>query len=140
MVEDAVQHDPDAALIGMLDEVPPVGQIAEVGIDLIVMLRVVAVAAAGVEDRVEVDGVDAKRRQVIDQLVYAAQVTTVIIAPTRLLYGGAGGRRCGIEAPRTARSGVRIVAAVAFGEDTPRELEHGVVVAHIAGPRIVIGA
>ena len=59
VVEDAVQHDAHAELVGMLHQVLPVFLRAEVGIDLEIVLRIVAMVGSGVEDGVEVDGRDA---------------------------------------------------------------------------------
>ena len=61
VIEDAVQDDAMPAVRGVLDQVLPILLRAEVGIDLVVVLGVVAVVGAGVEDRVEVEGVDAQR-------------------------------------------------------------------------------
>ena len=60
VVEDAIQHDAHAALFGVLDQVLPILLCAEVGINLVVVLRVVAMVGARIEDRVEVECVDAQ--------------------------------------------------------------------------------
>ncbi len=85
VVEDAVDDDPDPARGRVLDEIVPVLLRPEGRIDLRVVLRVVAVVAAGVEDRVEVDGGDAQADQRIQLLVDALEVATQVIAAARLL-------------------------------------------------------
>jgi hypothetical protein len=137
VVEDAVEDDPDADLVGMLDEVLPVLLGAEGGIDLRVVLRVVRVVRAGVEDRVEIDRVDAGRLEDLELLVDALEIAAVVVAPARLLLGRAVGRWGRVEPPRAVRRGVGVVAAIALGLDAPRQLHDRIVVPDRAGRQVV---
>ena len=80
MVEHAIQDNAHAQLIGMLDQVVKILLRAEVGIDLVVILCVVAVVGTGVEDRIKVKSVDAQRGQIIQVLIDALQVAAEVIA------------------------------------------------------------
>ena len=134
VVEHAVEDHPDPPLGRVLDEVVEVLLGAEVGIDLRVVLGVVRVVRPGVEDRVEVDRRDAQRVEVGELLVDAPQVAAHVVAATRLLAGAAV-----VEARRALRVGHRVVAAVALGQRVPVELQDRIVVADVAGLRVVVG-
>ena len=61
VIEHAIQHDAYAKLVGMLDQIIPILLRAKVGIDLLIVLRIVGMVGTGVEDRVEVNGIDTQR-------------------------------------------------------------------------------
>jgi hypothetical protein len=81
------------------------------------------VVRPGVEDRVEVDRIDAEGREVVELLVHALEVAAVVVAAARLLLRRAVGGRRRVEAPRAVRRAVRVVAAEALGLDTPGEAQ-----------------
>ena len=60
VVEDAVEHDADAPGVGLVDQPPERGVAAQHRVDLLVVVRVIAVVRRRLEDRREVDGVDAQ--------------------------------------------------------------------------------
>ncbi len=121
VVEHAIQHNADAHLIGMFDEVLPILQCAEVSIYIFVILRVIRVIGAGIEDRVEVDRIYTQRFQIRQILIHTSEIATHIIAAARLLLGGAAGWRCFIKAPRAIRIAIGIVTAVSFGQGSPEQ-------------------
>ena len=65
MVEHAIQYNAHAQLIGMLDQVIEILLRAKVGIDLVVILRVIGMVGTCIEDRIKVKRVDTQRFQVI---------------------------------------------------------------------------
>ena len=65
VVEHAIQYNAHAQLIGMLDQVIEILLRAKVGIDLVVILRVIGMVGTCIEDRIKVKRVDTQRFQVI---------------------------------------------------------------------------
>ena len=116
MVEHPIQHDTDATLVGMLDQVLPVLLCSKVGVDLPVILCIVGVVGPGIEERVEVNRIDTQRFQVVQVLVHALEVAAEVIAPTRsflvgLQAGGVSSKRHGQVVPA-----IRVIAAVTLGQ------------------------
>ena len=107
VVEHAVEHDPDAAGMGLVDQSPEGRRSAEHGVDLFVVVRVIAVVGRRLKDRREIDGVDAQVGQVVEVLDDADQVAPLIAVVSR---------RC---APlvEVARLGHRHAPREAIGKD-----------------------
>ena len=105
MIEDAVEHDADALLLGQLDQLLELLVGAEELVDLVVILRVVGVVGTGFEDGVQIDDGDAQRLEIIQPLHDAAQVAAEVVAAAR---GFVAWLRC-----------VLVGAAVAFGQIAP---------------------
>ncbi|MBS1253958.1 MAG: hypothetical protein MAG451_03012 [Anaerolineales bacterium] len=68
MVENAVQHDPDAAGVGSVQQRPQGTVTSEDRVDAIIVVGVIAVISGGLEDRIEVDGRNAKILKIIQTL------------------------------------------------------------------------
>ena len=78
VVEDAVEHDADAPGVGFVDQ-PAEGRVAaEHRVDLLVVVRVIAMVRGRLEDRREVDGVDAQVAQIVEMLDDADQVAALV--------------------------------------------------------------
>ena len=71
MIEHAIQHNAHAELIGMLDQIVEILLGAEVRIDLEIILRIIRVIGARIEDRVEVQRIDTERLQIFQFLIDA---------------------------------------------------------------------
>ncbi|MNS97004.1 hypothetical protein D3C72_1313260 [compost metagenome] len=90
VVEHAVDDHLDAVLVKLADQALELGVGAEARIDLHVVGRVVLVVRAGLEERVEVDRVDAHRLQVGDLLAHAGEVTAHEVVEVGLGVPGHG--------------------------------------------------
>ncbi len=84
VIEDTVQHHPDAPGVSRVQQLPQRRIAAQHRIHLVVIMGVIAMVRARPEDRVEVDGVDPQVAQVIQMLDHAQQITALV--------GVAGGR------------------------------------------------
>ena len=140
MIEDAIQNDVDVLFAGVLDQIIPIFLRAEIGIDFVVVLGIVAVIGTAIKDGVEVDGGDAERFEIIEPFIHALEIAAEIITSARTFLGGAVIGRGGIEAPRTISCAIRVVAAVAFGQCSPLEFNDRIIVADITGLRVVVVA
>ena len=138
VVEHAVEDDLHAARARPVDEVLEVLHRPEVRIDRAVVGGVVAVVRLRREDRVEVDRRDAEALQVVELARDAREVAAHVVAAARALDRRAPRRRVAVEAPRAVRRRVGVAAAVALGLRVPRQLQDRVVVAHVAGLRVVL--
>src|SRR4029079_13012690 len=121
VVEDAVEDDPDPELLRLLGELLELLQVAERGIDPLVVGRVVAVVRLRPEDRVEVDRSYPERLQVLELLAHTLQVAAEVVPAARAL--------------RTAGC---VVAAVPLRERVPRLRGDGLVVAEVTRLRVVL--
>ena len=140
MIEHAIQNDVDLFFAGVFHQILPILLRAKVGIDLIVILGVVAVVGTRIEDRVEINGGNAEGLEIVERLIHTLEVAAEIITAARLFLGWAVGGRGGVETPRTIRRAIGVIAAVSFRQCTPFEFEHRVIVADIAGLRVIVGA
>ena len=78
MVEYAVKHHTDAPRVGFVDQ-PAQGRVAaEHRVNLLVVVRVVAMVRGRLEHRGEVDGVDPQVLQVVEVLHNADQVAPLV--------------------------------------------------------------
>ena len=68
VIEHAVQHDANVPGMGLADQFPQSGVAAQQRIDFLVIVRVVAMIAGRLEDRVQIDRVDAEVGQVVQVL------------------------------------------------------------------------
>ena len=113
VVEDAVQHHADAAGVRRVEQLAQRRVAAQHRVHLVVVVRVIAMVRARLEDRVEVDGVDPQVGQVVQVLGHAEQIAALV----------AVGR--GRRAPRLQVAGLR--HAVGPGETIREDLvENGV--------------
>jgi len=77
VVEDPIQHNADAAAVRLVQQAAQGGIPAEDGIDLQVVVGMVAVVGGGLEDRRKVNGIDAQVLQVIQLFQHADQVAAL---------------------------------------------------------------
>src|SRR5512133_357180 len=137
VVEHTIENQPDTQLLCVLRQVVPVFLLAEIRIDMQIVLRVVTVVRSGVEDGVHVDRVYSERLEITKLLVDALQVAAKVVTSTRP-FPVRSARLRSAEAPGARTVRLRIGAAVALWKGVPRKREDRVVVARIAGMRIVI--
>ena len=78
VVEDAIEHDADALGMRCFDQTAQGLVAAQHRIDLVVIVRVIAMVARRLEDRRQVDRVDPQVHQMIQVLDNPPQITAVI--------------------------------------------------------------
>src|SRR3972149_5755781 len=74
MIEYAVEDDSNPRRVPPLEQTVKRWEIAQLGIDLEIIARLVAMIRGGIEDRVEVDGVDSEIEQVVELLDHAFEI------------------------------------------------------------------
>ena len=107
VVEHAIQHHPDAAGVGRVQQLAQRRVAAQHRIHLEVVVGVIAMVRARAEDRVEIDGVDPQVGQVIQPLDHAQQIAALV--------GVAGGR--GAPRLQVGRLGHVVRLGKAIGRD-----------------------
>ena len=107
VVEDAVQHHPDAPGVGRVQQLAQRRVAAQHRVHLEIVVGVIAMVRPGAEDRVEIDRVDPQVGQVVQMLDYTQQITALVAVT--------GGRR----APRLQVGclGHAVRLGKAIGED-----------------------
>ena len=95
VVEHAVEHHPHAPRVAGVQELAQCGVAAEHRVDLLVVVRVVAVVAGGLEDRREVDRVDAEVLQIVELLDHADEVAALVAVRRRRVAPGVQARGLG---------------------------------------------
>ena len=105
MVEHAVEHDADAPGVRLVDHPAQGGVAAEHRVDLLVVVRVVAMVRRRLEDRREVHGIDAQVHQVIQVLDHADQVAPLVAVVGRGAPHSSRCRGLGTVTLRANRSG-----------------------------------
>ena len=105
VVEDAVEDDPHAAAVRRVEELAERRVAAEERVDLEVVVRVVAVVGGRLEDRRQVQRVDAERLDVVEVLDDPEEVAALEAVVRR--RGVPRLERARLRDPRAARESVR---------------------------------
>ena len=83
VVENAVEHDADAPAVSFVEQAPKCRRSPQHGVDLFVVVRVIAMVRGGLEDGSEVECVNPQIRQVIEVFDDADQVAPLITVVRR---------------------------------------------------------
>lgn len=111
MVEHTIEHDVYAAAVGFIEQETKCPAAAQERVDAKIIVRVVAVVGSGLEDGVEIDGVDPQVLQIVQALQHAQQV-----APFEAVH-----RRFGVPGLQITRFGERRAERKAVGKDLVKD-------------------